>query len=88
MRGTIGQHFRRLITCPITAHIERFRDGVGDNLGKHPFLPIGQPLAEPDHDHRNGRRQRPSSRTSTKWPAIAAAAAMAGDTRCVRPLKP
>jgi hypothetical protein len=26
------------------------------------------------------------SRISTKWPAIAAAAAMAGDTRCVRPL--
>src|SRR6185437_14493959 len=28
------------------------------------------------------------SRTSTKWPAIAAAAAIAGDTRWVRPLKP
>src|ERR1700748_1670065 len=25
---------------------------------------------------------------STKWPPIAAAAAMAGETRCVRPLKP
>ena len=43
-----------------------------------------------------GRRLRDSSvqpayfhsRMSTKWPAIAAAAAMAGDTRCVRPLKP
>src|SRR5690606_5698762 len=28
------------------------------------------------------------SRMSTKWPAMAAAAAMAGDTRCVRPLNP
>ena len=28
------------------------------------------------------------SRTSTKWPAIAAAAAIAGDTKWVRPLKP
>ena len=28
------------------------------------------------------------SRMSTKCPAIAAAAAIAGDTRCVRPLKP
>jgi len=28
------------------------------------------------------------SRISTKWPAIAAAAAIAGETRCVRPLKP
>src|SRR4051794_16366083 len=28
------------------------------------------------------------SRTSTKWPAIAAAAAMTGDTRWVRPRKP
>jgi hypothetical protein len=28
------------------------------------------------------------SRTSTNLPAIAAAAAIAGDTRCVRPLKP
>src|SRR6201996_1205447 len=28
------------------------------------------------------------SRISAKWPAIAAAAAMAGETRCVRPLKP
>src|SRR5947207_5719993 len=26
------------------------------------------------------------SRTSTKWPAIAAAAAITGETRCVRPL--
>ena len=28
------------------------------------------------------------SLTSTKWPAIAAAAAIAGETRWVRPLKP
>jgi len=28
------------------------------------------------------------SRISTKCPAIAAAAAIAGETRCVRPLKP
>ena len=35
---------------------------------------------------RSARRSQRHSRTSTKRPAIAAAAAMAGDTRCVRPL--
>src|SRR6185436_8852620 len=48
-------------------------------------------------EHGGGRRGRaerlhaatPSqSRTSTKWPAIAAAAAMTGLTRCVRPPRP
>ncbi len=39
--------------------------------------------------HLPGRFMRHLAvRISTKWPAIAAAAAMAGDTRCVRPLKP
>ena len=33
-----------------------------------------------------GDRRYRHSRTSTKWPATAAAAAMAGDTRWVRPL--
>ena len=78
-----------LIHQPVThSQRTRFRGGVGDSLGKHPRLIDRGYLAEPDRDHRNGRRQRPSSRTSTKWPAIAAAAAIAGDTRCVRPLKP
>jgi len=69
---------------PFTAHIERFRDCARNgHSASARFFSIGHPLAEPDRDrdHRHGRRQRPSSRTSTKWPAIAAAAAMAGDTR-------
>src|SRR6476620_3108770 len=39
----------------------------------------------PRHDERGCYD---SVRTATKCPAIAAAAAMAGETRCVRPLKP
>src|SRR5215472_6945444 len=48
-------------------------------------LPVKEPLPKPVQLERKAYRQ---SLTSTKCPAIAAAAAIAGDTRCVRPLKP
>jgi len=60
---------------PFAAPVGRLRHRRGDGLGKR-FFSIGRPLPS-----RHGTRQRPSSRTSTNRPAIAAAAAMAGDTR-------
>src|SRR5262245_57827389 len=38
--------------------------------------------------HATGSSAWSSSRTSTKWPAMAAAAAISGLTRCVRPPRP
>ena len=49
----------------------------------------GEPgLVGPAQARRARRRQPPQVRMSTKWPSMAAAAAMTGDTRCVRPSRP
>ena len=64
-------------------HGQTYSRGYLGNFGEDVFLlPSNCPAP------RRGAFFYRHSRISTKWPAIAAAAAMAGETRWERPLKP
>src|SRR6185437_12822848 len=99
-RGFLDLEFDHARGIAATVLMRRLTDHVDEfGLVGHGTLPAKR-LAQaalcaqvvngslPEFVHVETSQSQRHSRTSTKCPAMAAAAAIAGETRCVRPLKP